>query len=218
MSDNLPKSAEWTIFSKFSFVSLLFSFAAVIECTVVLYFFYITNDSLVPPIVPLEKRKFQKWKEGHNKIAFDKKKEKNFKEFSDDNELQLSILGKTIDFSINSKEEGNEQNSSFEIKHNELELSTVKTTSMQEPPDFFSVPKSKTARFALDSQEVNEQNDSVKNEYSATAADGDFRSKKDAMNNRKWRCLSHKIDDVCRVLFLTVYVVTMVVILRPAFP
>ena len=137
VSDNLPKSAEWTIFSKFSFVSLLFSFAAVIECTVVLYFFYITNDSLVPSLVPLEKRKFQKWKEGHNKIAFDKKKDKNFKEFSDDNELQLSILGKTIDFSINSKEEGNEQNSSFEIKHNELELSTVKTTSMQEPPDFF---------------------------------------------------------------------------------
>ena len=78
--------------------------------------------------------------------------------------------------------------------------------------DSSAAPNRKTSNYAVNFEgEGSEQNSSSEIEDSA----GDFKAEKDALNNRKWKNLAIKIDKVCRVLFLTSYIVIIGILLGP---
>jgi hypothetical protein len=194
---NLPASSEMTWFQRFSLVSLAFAALALFESAAAIFFFYYTGDDLVPAWwiwIRDQRRKRSNTIRGNESgraKANGQNDSNHAHEDSCDESGTENGVALDVDCAVSVKGESRKSGTIQEdtTGHPFIDQTRAKSSSNNEQ----AVRRSSFVNMTRDAE--------------------DFIDDFEAANNKRWRKVSLRIDEVCRVIVPVIYAITLGIML-----
>jgi len=218
VSAHLPNTNELTWINKFMIGSSGFAFAVIFQCTIVIYFFYYTADSLKPTWFKWFRRTPSNQKfhvpDGQDIMSsvrkiqseqridwlkwFRRKPSQKAAPVKRDSTEPMEDQGGEIVFNSDQDDSDGEEESSSELEdkyeYNRDCSRGSLITSSQGSSRREDLRRSRRASRSLMVRDAN-----------------DFKNKSERDNNKKWQTLASHIDEACKVLFPSTFVVFLAI-------
>ena len=198
VSASLPVSSEVTWVARFSFGSTGYAFAVVLQCAVVIYFYYYTGDDLEPTWSRWIRRKLEQQR-GIREMRRRESEQSMARERKDGEEEKAKTADpSSMDFGLGEydKSEGCDT-----LDEESAAAAAAAVTTLRERRN----NGSNNSRIRRDSSRH-----SFTGRPRALDAD-DFKDRKEAENNRKWQKWAGHIDEGSRLFFPATYVIFLAV-------
>ena len=227
---NLPAAAEMTWFSRFSMMSMFFAFISLLECVVVLYFYYKRKREI--DIRPRWWNRFRKSSqdaarhlhgtpdEGDNELEASAKqsmKRKSLEVADDDSWADNNAGGKENSLQFDQAKEDLMNDDSFRSAAEEIREETIKSESISRRRSI-KMQAYEAQRQQRESQILKVVHEAISRPPQTVPRDADdFHDAAEVENNLKWKQVASRIDDIARLWIPAAFAVALGVILAEAF-
>jgi hypothetical protein len=202
----LPAAAELTWFAKFSMVSLLFTALALLESAAVIYFYYLTEDDLVPSFYRFLARKLRGKQEDNEKAS--ESAEQKSTNITDETQQADEENETPSDTSEACKSRPSLRNS---VVFEDQPFDPTEPASTTSDLTLDDAPMRRSMRPKGMDKELAAQFSSFRTRKSIKTIMGrdadDFKNPKEMENNAKWQKVSKKIDETSRVFFPVLFAI-----------
>lgn len=215
MASNLPNCSEMSWYNKFMFGSSGFALLVVFQSAVVIYFFFLTKDDLVPGYIKWLKRKLLNEKKKEKDSSVEKAKDHHSNDMTqDDEEEDNAPTNLNRKASINSVKEEEDSDAQTQSPENERMFQRPKLLHYQTEKSidiFKSTTNRARKRVTLNlndsmangstlAQFLHTQNALTGDTTHDAEDDAEKEAAKERANQKRWMKVGENIDSVCRVI------------------